>query len=127
MAVERAQGAFQVLANLGYMPYDGWSDPPKWGMCGTVGGTGGGMVEDYKPMDPDVDHDIKCMLPAICDPAKSSFTYRPFWRAWTNRENEELYGLRPQDSLLTTANYYDHLEMYVYGATFKITCNGFTL
>lgn len=61
-------------------------------------------------------HDIECLLPAICDPANSSFTY--------NVTNSGMNITLPANSISGNFVYNDDDSVKV---QFKIKCNGFTL
>lgn len=72
-------------------------------------------INDPSPMSLDSHHDIRCLLPPICDESNSSFSYEV--------GNDEVS--LPSDVPGDTKYYYPsqpHRQI-----TFKITCNGFSL
>lgn len=109
LAVERANELLPMYAPLlqgSNMSDAKIADAYKKGLCG--------KDDSRSPLSLD-EHDIKCLLPPICDEQNSSFVY-------TVAENPiTLPSAVPSD----TKYYYpsqSHRQI-----TFKITCNGFSL
>lgn len=101
------------------------------GLCGNANVN---RVVDSNPLSTTTTpHDIKCMLPAICDASNSSFTYSV--TSNTVSVAERSYA----NSYTTTSAYgYEMVGMVAGGSAgastapvrkieFSITCNGFTL
>lgn len=104
LAVEKAHQQLQR-----YTYEDTYTSIPadiRFGLCGESSG------------DPfsSGSHDIECLLPAICDPANSSFTY--------NVTNSEMNITLPANSISGNFVYTDVDSVKV---QFEIKCNGFTL
>ncbi|MBE6421198.1 MAG: hypothetical protein E7027_03580 [Elusimicrobium sp.] len=127
-AVERAHEQLQMYASE-IQSARGVEFSLANGLCGNASVN---RVVDSNPLS-NTTHDIKCMLPAICDVSNSSFTYSV--TSNTVSVAERSYA----NSYTTTSAYgYEMVGMVAGGSAgvstapvrkieFSITCNGFTL
>ena len=128
-AVERAHEQLQMYAAQIHTTNNNVPISLANGLCGNASVN---RVVDSNPLS-DKSHDIKCMLPAICDASNSSFTYSV--TSDTVSVAERSYA----NSYTTTSAYgYEMVGMVAGGSAgastarvrkieFSITCNGFTL
>lgn len=115
LSVEKAREALQVYSGSVSLPP---GEPYGSGVCGG----------DSSPMQESVEHDIKCMLPPVCDRANSKFTYRVYADLLTDESGDVLQNLPDADSILKPGSYSGYNKAIpVWQVTFNIKCNGFTL
>ncbi len=120
LAVERANDQLQMYAS-GMVT--GMSDSKLYeqyanGMCGGSLIPSDVRVTDSSPMSSSSPHNIKCMLPPLCDYSNSSFTYTVVESSFTTHT----YGTA---NMVT--DYASAFPTKGRQITFNITCNGFTL
>ncbi len=117
-AIERAGEGLQLYNGYSASDIATWPDELK-GLCGA-----NESLRDSDPLATSTTHTITCMLPPICDPATSSFTYEVSssnftGSVWTNMASQVGEMVDASD---LPADYNQRKNI-----SFNITCNGFTL
>ncbi len=103
-AVEKAHDKLKGYNGQGILPTDTIPTNSQYGLCGTA------TSPDNFPLQ-EGPHEIKCLLPPICDPNQSSFTY----------EVEDINMGIPSTVHSETSS------LSGKKITFSITCNGYKL
>lgn len=115
LAVENANDLLHAYSQGMVSGYDLVQQAPNSSLCASDN-------THTTPLDVGT-HDIKCLLPVICDPDTSSFTYEI---GFGNLNFGNTNG--GNASYLISANYEENATASLQStATFHITCNGFTL
>ncbi|WP_428039998.1 hypothetical protein [Candidatus Avelusimicrobium fimicolum] len=119
LAVERANDQLQMYSSgiVSGMTNSKLYEQYANGMCGGSLIPAGVKVSDSSPMSIG-SHNIKCMLPPLCDYSNSTFTYTVREASFTTHN----YG----GSNMVT-DYASAFPTKGRQVTFNITCNGFTL
>ena len=110
LAIERAHEGLQRYTQARFDPSNSFY---QQGLCSNI--------TDTDPMGTG-EHDIKCMLPAMCGPTNSSFKYTV-----SDNDISSIVGnkLTAEESLVPSGS-----ESWFYtirNISFNITCNGYTL
>ena len=119
LAVERANDQLQIYSSgiVSGMTNSKLYEQYANGMCGGSLIPAEVKVSDSSPMSLD-SHNIKCMLPPLCDYSNSTFTYTVREASFTTHN----YGA---SNMVT--DYASAFPTKGRQVTFNITCNGFTL
>lgn len=119
LAVERANDQLQMYSSgiVSGMTNSKLYEQYANGMCGGSLIPAEVKVSDSSPMSID-SHNIKCMLPPLCDYSNSTFTYTVREASFTTHN----YGA---SNMVT--DYASAFPTKGRQVTFNITCNGFTL
>lgn len=119
LAVERANDQLQMYSSgiVSGMTNNKLYEQYANGMCGGSLIPAEVKVSDSSPMSPG-SHNIKCMLPPLCDYSNSTFTYTVREASFTTHD----YGA---SNMVT--DYASAFPTKGRQVTFNITCNGFTL
>lgn len=119
LAVERANDQLQMYSSgiVSGMTNSKLYEQYANGMCGGSLIPAEVKVSDSSPMSLD-SHNIKCMLPPLCDYSNSTFTYTVREASFTTHN----YGA---SNMVT--DYASAFPTKGRQVTFNITCNGFTL
>lgn len=104
-AVEKAHDKLKGYNGQGILPTDTIPTNSQYGLCGTA------TSPDNFPLQLRT-HTINCMLPPICDPKQSSFTYKV--EEDTNMD-------------VPSAEHSESSSLSRKKITFSITCNGYKL
>ena len=112
-AIERASEGLQLYNGYTASDIASWPNELR-GLCGPD-------VTDADPLEVGRTHDIECMLPAICDPSNSSFSYQVANENFTNTIWSNLTS-QMGEMVQNPVDYQQRMNV-----SFDIKCNGFTL